>query len=136
MDPHVAMLEASAPNDQDTGAPMSQVLGSVATELQALAILSDRLQSLISKALVADSATNAEHLQEFQAIDLLVQRLSGVATFAHALSQAAPQTWRIDAAAAAASITLSDLSRRLSGHSDRRASQPSHDDDSNFEMFA
>jgi hypothetical protein len=87
----------------------------LAEEIGDLARLSDRLQSLISAALLADGSANPDHVKEFQAIDLLVQRLHGVATFVDALAAATPVDWRVDAAAAAAGVPLGDLARRLGG---------------------
>jgi hypothetical protein len=95
--------------------PVVETLSAVAGEVRALAQLGDRLQALISVALVADSMTHVDHVREFQAIDLLAQRLHGVSSFIDALADGAPTEWTLDAAAAAAHITLSDLAKRLGG---------------------
>jgi len=95
--------------------PLSTTLSAVAVEIDDLAKLSDRLQSLISAALTADGAANSDHMKEFQAIDLLVQRLHGVAIFMSALAESTSVHWHVDAAAAAAGVPLGDLARRLGG---------------------
>jgi hypothetical protein len=83
---------------EDTHGPaVAQTLMAVALEIKDLARVSDRLQSLISTALVFDGSANADHVREFQAIDLLVQRLHGVAIFMEALSDLAPLSWRLSA---------------------------------------
>jgi hypothetical protein len=111
-----------------------EVLQAMASELSQMAQVSDRLQLLISAALVADGAANAEHMREFQAIDLLVQRLHGTAIFTECLAAIASPDWRIDALAAAAAVPLSDLARRLGGESDAPA-RPGHADDGDLELF-
>jgi len=99
----------------EDGRPLSTTLSAVALEINDLARLSDRLQTLISGALAADSSANPEHLREFQAIDLLVQRLHGVGIFMDALAGSISEDWRVAAAAAAANVPLGDLARRLGG---------------------
>lgn len=113
-----------------TPAPLARTLTAVAAEVADLAALSDQLQSLVSGALVADTATHADHLREFQAIDLLVQRLQGVSVFMAGLARAAPDDWRLDAASAAAEVALTDLARRLTGE-DHADTAPAGD----FELF-
>jgi hypothetical protein len=95
--------------------PVAETLSAVALEVNELAHLSDRLQAMISGALINDGATNDDHLREFQAIDLLVQRLHGVSTFVTALANATPGEWKVDAAGATADVVLSALAQRLSG---------------------
>jgi hypothetical protein len=95
--------------------PVAETLSAVALEVNELAHLSDRLQTMISGALINDGATNDDHLREFQAIDLLVQRLHGVSTFVRALANATPVEWTVDAAGATADVVLSALAQRLSG---------------------
>ena len=94
--------------------PLAQTLMAVALEVRDLAQLSDRLQVLISTALVFDGSAHADHLREFQAIDLIVQRLQGVAIFVESLSSLSPLGWRLNAAEAASQVSLTDLARRLS----------------------
>ncbi len=114
----------------------TETLRTVAAEVSHLADMSDRLQALISSALLADTTTNAGHLKEFQAIDLLVQRLHGVAIFISALAETTHPDWRVDAAAAAANIPLSDLARRLSGAAPtERAREDEPLSDGDLELF-
>jgi hypothetical protein len=94
---------------------------------------------VISAALVADSSAHPDHLRDFQAIDYLVQRLHGVAAFMDALAvSAAAQDWRVDAAAAAARLPLSDLANRLGGaHASAGAVDPTSPPptDGDLELF-
>jgi len=106
---------SSAADTASADRPLGDTLDAVASEVTDLAIISDRLQALISAALVADGTTNADHMREFQAIDLLVQRLHGVAAFLVALARETPSEWRANAAAAAADVALTDLALRLTG---------------------
>jgi hypothetical protein len=117
--------------------PVAQTLRAVALEVKDLALLTDRLQTLIGVALVFDGSTHADHMREFQAIDLLVQRLQGVAIFMQSLSDLVPLGWRLSVGEAAARVPLTDLARRLSGLPD----PPSHTDanagaDDGYELFA
>jgi hypothetical protein len=48
-----------------TTTPLAQTLAVVATELADMAVVSDRLQALISDALLADGAAEADHVREF-----------------------------------------------------------------------
>ena len=116
------------------GEPVVTALSAVAREVAQMAAVSDELQVLISAALVADGSSSAEHLREFQAIDLLVQRLQGVATFMEGLAARASPDWRIDVNGAAAAVPLSDLARRLTGGLDRRA-DPHETSDGSLELF-
>jgi len=110
----------------ESGRPLSTTLSAVALEINDLAHLSDRLQTLISGALAADSSANPEHLREFQAIDLLVQRLHGVGIFMNALAGSIPEDWRVAAAAAASNVPLGDLARRLGSDESLDSANPVH----------
>jgi hypothetical protein len=113
----LAIEEAPQPAAEaaDPYRPLPTTLCAVAGEISELAQLSDRLQALISAALLADGSTDPDHIKEFQAIDLLVQSLHGVATFLGALADSTSTEWRVDAAAAASDVLLTDLARRLGG---------------------
>ena len=52
-------------------------------------------------------------IEALQALDLLTQRLGGVAAFLDALTPTLPTRWTCNAAAAARVVTLSDLAHRL-----------------------
>ncbi len=113
--------------------PMSETLAAAALEVSELAQMSDRLQALISVALIAD-ATNDDHLREFQAIDLLVQRLHGVSIFMKALAGASPHHWQVDAKEATSGVVLSALADRLSGTVAESEPPPSSEDTSSGSM--
>ncbi len=131
MTPFPISRPSEAPNE-----PMVQVLEAIAGELAQMAQAGDRLQLLISAALVSDGRQNAEHLREFQSIDLLVQRLHGVAIFTGCLAAVTPGDWGIDAASAAVAVPLSDLARRLGGDKTAASCQRRKDDPSgDLEMF-
>ena len=107
-------MTLSLPRDSAAD-PIVDGLAAVGYEIASLAEVADRLQSLIGAALVADSRRNADHLREFQAIDLLVQRLQGVSVFVDALARQTSPYWRVDLTEAASGVALSDLARRLTG---------------------
>jgi hypothetical protein len=131
------LLTSDFTTEEIHATPVAQTLMAIALEVRDLAHLSDRLQTLISTALVLDGSTDADHLREFQAIDLIVQRLHGVAIFVERLSDLAPLSWRLNAADAALHVSLNDLARRLSS-----VSQPSSPVNANagaddgYELFA
>lgn len=120
-DPPVMPGQPAAPGGAQ---PVASLLAAVAVEVNDLARLSDSLQSLISSALVADCGTDIGHLREFQAIDLLVQRLQGVAAYVEELSRAAAADWRLDPASALARLTLADLARCLAGQAGAIGAEP------------
>jgi hypothetical protein len=95
---------------------VASTLAAVAQEMERLARIGDRIQDLISGALLADIATTPEHVRDIQAIDLLVQHLDGIATFLSGLSDRADPQWRVDAAGAVLNVPLQDLADKLSGH--------------------
>jgi hypothetical protein len=102
------------PADEAEGAdPVAETLRALAQELGDLARLGDRLQGPISEALLAAGAADGARMKEFQAIDLLVQRLHGVCVFLDALSELAPPSWRLDCGPALDKVPLTDLARRL-----------------------
>jgi hypothetical protein len=115
--------------------PLGDTLDAVASEVTDLALISDRLQALISVALIADGTSNSDHMREFQAIDLLVQRLHGVAVFLGALARDTPCEWRANAAAAATDVALTDLALRLTGASLKPVEQAEPDSSGDLELF-
>jgi hypothetical protein len=117
---------------EDQPPRLSATLRTMAAELQRLAEISDGLQPLVSAALVADGATNHDHVREFQAMDFLVQHLHGVSAFAAALADGAPDGWRLDAADAATCVSLTDLAKRLAGQA---AADPKDEVEDDFELF-
>jgi len=104
---------AEPENPSATG-PVFVTLAAVAAELSELALMSDQLQEAASRALFEAGAAPVEGLREFQSLDLLGQRLRGVAGFLDELAKVAPRGWRLDVKRASAGVTLSDLARRLS----------------------
>ena len=124
-------------DDSDPKAePIGHGLAAIGYEIASLAETGDRLQSMIGAALAADVARNADHMREFQAIDLLVQRLQGVSVFVDALTRQASPYWRVDLAEAAAGVPLSDLARRLTGQETLPPlGEAPRSDEGDFELF-
>lgn len=93
--------------------PLAQSLDLVASEVSDLAQLADQLQALISR--LAGGALDPLVLIEAQAVDLLSQRLEGLAAFVRALAEAAPPELAADVAQAVRALSLAEQARRLSG---------------------
>jgi hypothetical protein len=127
---------SSGPSPPLSSVALALTLETTAREIADMARLSDRLQELISVALLSDATRDPGHVREFQAIDRLVQHLHGVALFVSALSDAVPETWRVDAERAAGEVPLHDLALRLAGvvGPDLRAAAPS-DQGGDLELF-
>ena len=95
--------------------PFAASLDMVAREVADLADLADQVQALIVRLAGGAGAADAVVLIEAQAIDLLSQRLGGLAAFVRALAEAAPQDLPADVAHAVSALTLAEQARRLSG---------------------
>jgi hypothetical protein len=100
--------------------PLGETLAATAMEIDALAEIADRLQSLVGR-LIGDAGAARDHrvLQEAQGLDALVQRLRALGSFVHALLPTLSSDLHVDARSAAREVPLSDLARAL----DRRAAE-------------
>ena len=88
---------------------MLLAVGREAADLQRDALA---LQDGLSSWLRVSGTGNTARI-ELQALDLLSQRLRGLADFLGALAPTLPGDWRCNAQAAAALVTVSDLRNRL-----------------------
>jgi hypothetical protein len=95
--------------------PLAEPLGLAAIELADLARLSDRLQRSIARLTADLGPPDSGFLTEVQAVDLLSQRLDGMAAFLRVLAAAAPTNVTTDVHAAVMGLTLAEQARRLSG---------------------
>jgi hypothetical protein len=95
--------------------PLAEPLGLAAIELADLARLSDRLQSSVARLTAELGPPDSGFLTEVQAIDLLSQRLDGMAAFLRVLADSAPIHVTTDVHAAVMGLTLAEQARRLSG---------------------
>ncbi|THD59932.1 hypothetical protein [Phenylobacterium sp.] len=113
--------------------PLAEPLNLAAIELADLARLSDRLQTSIAR-LTADRGTpDSGFLTEVQAVDLLSQRLEGMAAFLRVLAASAPTNVTTDVHAAVMGLTLAEQARRLSGAQPAPAALV---DDGELQLFA
>jgi hypothetical protein len=134
---------AAATSDGSSAAPtgdrpLFNTLLSVAVEVHSLAESANNLQTLICDTVVPGLVDNVAHQREIQAVDLLVQRLQGVAAFVGALAGLTPLDWHVDAASAAATVRLSDLADRLAAASlvTTATGRPDDADSGELELFA
>lgn len=113
--------------------PVADTLGRVSAELRDMAAVVNDLHVLAG----AQNAAAPDHayLQALQSVDLIEQKLRGLAGFLADLAQAAAPDWRIDAQAALAAITLSDLAARLTGHAPLPPAQQQPDANRDCEFF-
>ena len=75
----------------------------------------DRLQGSIARLTADLGPPDSGFLTEVQAVDLLSQRLEGMAAFLRVLAATAPQDVTTDVHAAVMGLTLAEQARRLSG---------------------
>jgi hypothetical protein len=103
----LAML---APHDSDD-VRMADLIDRMAAEFLDLSSVAEALQGLPQRFEHFESG----EVELLQGMDLLSQRLQGLASFAQALATLVPRDWQLDVAPAAAVITLSDLQNRMAG---------------------
>jgi len=94
--------------------PLAESLDLVAREVTDLVAVGDQLQELISRLAVAAGQVDPAAMMEAQAVDLLSQRLSGLAAFLRALAEAAPAGVAADIDKALRVLTLTEQAQRLS----------------------
>ena len=112
--------------------PLAEPLGLAAIELADLARLSDRLQSSVARLTADLGPPDSGFLTEVQAIDLLSQRLEGMAAFLRVLAASAPTHVMTDVHAAVMGLTLAEQARRLSG-APAQPAEPA--DDGELQLF-
>lgn len=112
--------------------PLAEPLALAAIELADLARLSDRLQSSVARLTADLGPPDSGFLTEVQAIDLLSQRLDGMAAFLRVLAASAPTHVTTDVHAAVMGLTLAEQARRLSG-APAQAAEPA--DDGELQLF-
>jgi len=94
--------------------PLAESLDLVAREVTDLVAVGDQLQDLISRLAVAAGRVDPAAMMEAQAVDLLSQRLSGLAAFLRALAEAAPADVAADIDKALRVLNLTEQAQRLS----------------------
>lgn len=109
------MAESTQMHGGPTLRPLAEPLRLAAIELADLARLSDRLQQSIARLTAKLGPPDAGFLTEVQAVDLLSQRLDGMAAFLRVLAAGAPEDVTADVHAAVMGLTLAEQARRLSG---------------------
>jgi hypothetical protein len=103
-------MAAEAPVCMEAAAtPVADLLARMADEFRELSGVAETLQDLPARL----GRLDASGVMLAQTIDMLSQRLHGLAAFSEALSALMPASWHVDPTPAAALITLSDLQRRL-----------------------
>jgi hypothetical protein len=109
------MASPSPTHSGPTLRPLAEPLQLAAIELADLARLSDRLQKSVARLTADLGPPDAAFLTDVQAMDLLSQRLDGMAAFLRVLAASAPTHVKTDVHAAVMGLTLAEQARRLSG---------------------
>ncbi|WP_287981468.1 hypothetical protein [Acidiphilium sp.] len=104
-------------NDIPAGMTMNELFAIIEAELVDLGAYAERMQEVLSPALVA-SPESSLCRQEAQMLDILTQRLQGLRTFMEHLRRGLPETWLVDPSRAARAVVLGTLAERLSGAKD------------------
>ena len=110
----------------DAGAALElgRILRAVGEEVADLGKMACGLQESLSPSEFGPGWGRAA-LDRLQALDILTQRLDGIAGFLHALAPTLPADWLCDATRAAEAMTLADLARRLTCANPNTLSEPS-----------
>ena len=90
------------------------VLSRLGAECADLAELAERLQSVLAPALLY-LAEDVDSHRDVQSLDLVAQRLAGMAMVLDALHEQVPSAWQTDVEAALRGVTLLEQATRLRG---------------------
>jgi hypothetical protein len=112
-----------AGDDITAGEGLREVLARIRAELDDIAGRIDRNQAAIARATWAAGASDADYVRAMQDADLSAQRIAGLAGNMRALGEAADPRWRVDTAAAAATLTLAGMVRSVGAGEVRPAMQ-------------
>lgn len=93
--------------------PVATIVDTLASELAELAACGESLQHMASR--VAGGARGEDLVADLQAVDLLVQRLNALSSFARSLAPSLPGEWRVDVTAATRALPLEETRSRLEG---------------------
>lgn len=111
------MMNRSFMDEQEDPVPLNIVLSRISDECQELCAFTDRLQHVLSPALV-HFRTDRQCHQELQALDNLSQSLAALAVYIETISGVLPQDVKVDVREALAMIPISALQSRLKGTPD------------------
>jgi hypothetical protein len=111
---HNAPLRIQDPEQAEATA-MQAPLQALAFELSTARETALDLQFSISSILASLEEASCDAIFRLQEVDRLAQILGDLATFARALAISSPETWHVDAHAAASRLHLRDLAHRLCG---------------------
>src|SRR5690606_6695112 len=111
------------------GEEIREVLARIRAELEDIAGRIDRNQAAIARATWAAGASDADYVRAMQDADLSAQRIAGLAGYLRALGEAADPRWRLDPAAAAATLTLAGMARTVGARDMQPSTQAAGDVD-------
>lgn len=94
--------------------PLRVILSTISAECRELGEFVDRFQYTISPVLAQVRMDERCH-QDVQSLDALSQRLSSLAGYVQEISKLLPEELDVDVGNALASISMSELQRRLKG---------------------
>lgn len=94
--------------------PLADVLKQISAELTAIADTVGTVEETISRIAHGGGGTDHNMMRDLQNIDMISQSLKAIADYSKCISQSAPEDWAVDTSAAAKSVLLADLARRLS----------------------
>lgn len=101
--------------------PVAEVLARIQTELEEISGRIDKNQALIARSTRQAGATNIDYLRAMQDADLAAQRVAGLASYLREIAAACDPLWRVDTAAATATLTLAEMARAMSAPQNTQA---------------
>ncbi len=116
--------------------PATELLARLRTEMVEIASAADGLQGLVGGLAVhLDGEERNLFMIRVQDLDLLVQRLQGMAAFLHALEPSVPAEWTLDPAEALSGLLLSEQARALGGGGANPSKKHTPEDAGDFFVF-
>lgn len=114
--------------------PIQDLLLRTGRELRAVEIELAPIEAFVSDQIHGSSGTSKVPIADLQQLDLIRQKLLGIATFIESLAERSHESWHVDANSASRSLTLHGLALCLTGDGVARSSL-AVEDSSPYELF-
>lgn len=93
---------------------LSDVLKQIGLELNSIAETVGQIEETVSRMATENANKDQRMMRDLQNIDMIGQSLKAIAGFSASISQSVSIDWAVDTSAAAETVLLADLAKRLS----------------------